>query len=421
MGRTGRRRANKGKDQSFNLDKDEKTIALKKWLIQNGWVNETKLYLKFYPETGRGVTSTKSLAPGNILICVPLDLMITFDKVHNHMYPLFLNLKVKLKMQELLSIFLMVESKCKGSFWTTYINSLPVDLPNLPWLCSENELLLYPIRFREKCKVKLENFKESAERVKLILNSYKASIWDEALFKWSYVMVNTRSVYIEPAVCANEFDYNNVLLDEPCMALCPFLDMFNHNSKANTEAICVRENLSYLYKLKSHKKHSKYEQIFISYGAHNNETLLIEYGFFIEGNILDTVDFDLREVLNVLGGNLDRYKFKFIENHSITTDLYVTKNDLSFNLRAVLFILFSDEIKNLSASVFSANYPHRFADIFKESAISLLKYRVNTLQSEQTKFSSNVLQMSSSFMNFKDFEIYWDTFLNDLINDYSRR
>lgn len=51
------------------------------------------------------------------------------------------------------------------------------------------------------------------------------------------------------------------------------------------------------YEIKTFDKYKRYSQVFISYGAHDNSHLLLEYGFVIPGNPNDVYEFTLGEKL----------------------------------------------------------------------------------------------------------------------------
>jgi len=46
------------------------------------------------------------------------------------------------------------------------------------------------------------------------------------------------------------------------------------------------------YEIKTHKSYKKYDQVFISYGPHNNIHLLLEYGFILSDNPHDVYEID---------------------------------------------------------------------------------------------------------------------------------
>lgn len=101
-----------------------------------------------------------------------------------------------------------------------------------------------------------------------------------------------------------------VLQDEEdnSVALAPFLDMFNHSVDAETEMRIDKKQKTYI--IRTLKRIRKFEQIFISYGAHSNWKLLKEYGFIQEDNPHDFVQFTFDEVLSYLK-NKTKYGRKY--------------------------------------------------------------------------------------------------------------
>lgn len=54
------------------------------------------------------------------------------------------------------------------------------------------------------------------------------------------------------------------------------------------------------YQIITYDSYNKYEQVFISYGAHDNRFLLLEYGFCISGNTNNFVNFTIGEASIVI-------------------------------------------------------------------------------------------------------------------------
>lgn len=137
MGRTKRKRR---KLEKANTSTNKAIINLQKWLSKNHWKNNTKLKIKSFVPTGRGITSKKSISPNDILISIPANLMITYRNINTN-----IPIKDKLAMQEFLAFFLIIE-KNKGakSKWLEYIQSLPEEVPLLPWLASPGEFNEFP-------------------------------------------------------------------------------------------------------------------------------------------------------------------------------------------------------------------------------------------------------------------------------------
>nr|CAI5852044.1 unnamed protein product [Callosobruchus analis] len=384
MGRTYRRRRLRTQAPK-SLENTADCVQLMQWLARHGWKNETQLQLRDFMYTGRGVCSRKSIKANEILISIPNRLMVTYktikEQILNRMPPLC----EPLKMQELLAVFLMIEVKNKTSFWKQYIESLPKDLPALPWLTMKDEMSFYPKDMQKNCENCDENYKSGLVRVR---KSMPGCGFDEESFKWAYVIVNTRAVYVDPNKLEIEGDYSSALLDEPNMALCPFLDMFNHDFHANTEATLDYQGGQLVYQLKTLTGYDKYSQIFISYGPHNNCKLLLEYGFFIPGNVYEVADFEMGVVLDVLEFQIDQRQYKFIKEHFLDEKLYIGYGMLSFNLKAFIFICLNDGCKNFNEVVFGDRYPEEFSSSLKPIVEKLLDYKIILYKEHCKKFGS---------------------------------
>jgi hypothetical protein len=132
----------------------------------------------------------------------------------------------------------------------------------------------------------------------------------EQTFKYYWMLVNSRCYYWDFAQSRKRKrgEEKIVSVDE-CMALCPFADYFNHGSSGctfnSTKAGCV---------ITTHRAYEPEEEITLPYGTHNNDYLLVEYGFLLDENKHDCIQLDnlilpklstkmktLLETLNYLG------------------------------------------------------------------------------------------------------------------------
>lgn len=418
MGRTKRLRSKKKlSEKPLNVANELTTISLTRWLVHNNWRNDTNLQLRNFPRTGRGVMSSKQIKENDILITVPYDLMITYSTLKATLKEMISPRRHGLKIHDLLMLFLVAEKQKDKSLWKSYMDSLPSQLPALPWLAAPNEINLYPVDLQVISEKNRENFSESMSRVKKSISKVDGCVMrDENLFKWGYVLVNTRAVYVDPQIATAKGEFLDFLIDQPSMALCPFLDMFNHHFLAKTEAEIVEQQGKLVYRLKSLTEYRKYDQIFISYGAHDNTKLLMEYGFFIPGNILDVVQFDLRNLLDVLNVNLDQKRYKFIMDHNFNSDLYVGYSGISFNLKAVLFIFFYGDCQNYSAVIFSDTYPDIFLQNVDKWKNELLDYKLNIFENDHRKLKNCGFEKSENAKLMENFLEYRTFFVNDLKN-----
>lgn len=373
MGRTKRARVKKVtliEEKILNANED--VINLKKWLKNNGFIDEVGLSLKEFALTGRGVYCKKDLLEGDVLIRIPYHLMITYTTIIN-------NLRVeinKLYMQDLLTLFLAIERKKSDSNWRIYLESLPSHPPNLPGFTIKENLHFLLGNLLETFR---ESFEKSYERV---LKVYKI---DYDSYQWAYVMVNTRAVYTNPDVILqiqsqSSEDRNYLSIDKPMMALCPFLDMFNHSNSAKTVAALEFDEISknWVYSLRTMKPYKKYEQIFINYGAHSNAKLWIEYGFILQENNLDSIEFCLEEVIAIdcRFSQLRKTQFHLIKEHFNEQLSVSAEGVVSFNLRGLLYVLLNPDDSSWSKMVYSDSYSDNALENIRFCCAKLLQNKL---------------------------------------------
>ncbi|CUS07561.1 unnamed protein product [Tuber aestivum] len=89
-------------------------------------------------------------------------------------------------------------------------------------------------------------------------------------YMWSWIVVNTRTLFYKPPHPA----YND-LPREDCMALCPFIDYFNHSD----DGCNVQLTPTGFTVTPTKPNHPANTQLFVTYGCHSNDFLLVEYGF----------------------------------------------------------------------------------------------------------------------------------------------
>ncbi|MGH0133904.1 UNVERIFIED_CONTAM: hypothetical protein FKN15_067390 [Acipenser sinensis] len=65
-------------------------------------------------------------------------------------------------------------------------------------------------------------------------------------------------------------------------ALAPYLDLLNHSP--GVEVTAAFNEKSQCYEIRTGRDCRRYEQVFICYGPHDNQRLLLEYGFIAGEN-----------------------------------------------------------------------------------------------------------------------------------------
>jgi hypothetical protein len=111
------------------------------------------------------------------------------------------------------------------------------------------------------------------------------------LYKYYWLLVNTRCFYWDYPTAPRAKNKRHVnrrkVSSDDCMALCPFADFFNHashglNFDSNHTGCFVTCDRDY----------DPGVELYISYGRHTNDFLLVEYGFVLPNNDWDAISLD---------------------------------------------------------------------------------------------------------------------------------
>lgn len=367
MGRTRRKRKLKkriGAMSPCKTEVDNQMIELMKWLTKNGWEKELPLYPTYFPNTGRGLMAKSAVKKGDILVKIPTHLLITAKTVCKSEIYDFLDKNVKYDGHEILSFYLVWEKHLdEKSFWHPYINSLPKQL-STPLFWSQEPVKL-PVFISEVIWKSRNNMQESYQNfLNHIICKHKKcphcditieEVFNEQDFVWAWCIVNTRAIYIPP-----EKNLTNI---SNSLALAPFLDLFNHVPSAQVEAMLVETQNS--YQVKTLVPVSKYDQVFIEYGAHSNLKLLIDYGFTVPNNQHDSIALSLEDIYEVIKQisqvshiNMSQVKYKFLKQHNLLKNPCLTREGLCWKAMSIVFILTSDitNLKMLESKVYSSLY-----------------------------------------------------------------
>uniref|UniRef100_A0A182VNH8 Iron-sulfur clusters transporter ABCB7, mitochondrial n=1 Tax=Anopheles merus TaxID=30066 RepID=A0A182VNH8_ANOME len=366
-------------------------VPLFRWLKGLGWRNETGLRIGRFECTGKGLYSRKPLAEADCLIALPFEALVGLNVLERdeHFRSMFEESAVqeraqsleKLPFQALLAFYLCVT---KSAHFDAYLQSLPQTFSN-PYFCTKQELVYLSEVLLQRMVEQNGLIKSGLERINSVLRDEWKDTVDLERFKWAYFVVNTRSVFLDPMAVKmiNSFLpsgslFEDFLADEPSMALAPFLDFFNHRCGAKTvnglslstsqirDCLLKERPLELYYNLHTDTAYRAGEQIFISYGTHNNTKLLLEYGFSIPSNPDDFVELTIGTINAFMKHDpelrclrLPREKYRFLADHRLDEQLFFVEDDLiSHNLAVCLTVLFVERnIHHMKAVAFAATPP----------------------------------------------------------------
>lgn len=122
------------------------------------------------------------------------------------------------------------------------------------------------------------------------LREYLPSISKE-LFMYTWLIVNTRTFFWEYPDLPNSHPRlpkkRKQLTADDCYAMCPFMDYFNHSDVG-----CDPQSDSKGYSVTADRDYRAGEEVYVSYGSHTNDFLLVEYGFILDSNKNDSIPLD---------------------------------------------------------------------------------------------------------------------------------
>ena len=352
------------------------------WMHKNGFNIESESGLKILNsqnETeGRCVISTKDFEPGRVIAKIPHKFMINYRLcLGNKALVAFLEWSkeensagYQLTRMDALYLFLIIQKYNIDSDWHGFVNSMPVDYDTPEYM--QNELIqAMPDHLRLEVTHRLNAFESKYLSISNLINKFENSDLDilkenldYSTFKWAFNSVNSRCFHLDEKCLCNEEELNmgNRLFGElktikkfseqivtyedyatktrlkdefnnNLFCLIPYIDMLNHSFEANAFAYYNEEEKCYV--LKSKEKNEDEEdleeqflikenkQVYITYGCHDNKTLLIEYGFVLEDNIYDKINLK----------NVDFLGHVHEDNNQLWQEAYHQHllDDLSFN------------------------------------------------------------------------------------------
>ncbi|CAC5379647.1 unnamed protein product [Mytilus coruscus] len=287
MGRTLRNRKRIGKRVAHSASSDE-LIDLFKWLK----MKVRKLRPTMFLDTGRGLMTKRPIYPGDVIIAIPKPFLITMDTVLKSEVGFLLKRShLKLNLQQAMTIFLITEKeKQEESVWWRYIKVLPETFDTLAFWKS-SDLCLLSKNVYKKTFAALNDLQTFYDEIILFLSSSKEVMITFNEFRWAWYCINSRSIYYDCDSSPYITDTNKNI------ALAPFLDLLNHSTTAEVEAAFNKNNNC--FEIKTYNSFRKYDQVFISYGAHSNTHLLMEYGFILPDNPHDVYELNYDEIVKV--------------------------------------------------------------------------------------------------------------------------
>ncbi|EEC12062.1 SET domain-containing protein, putative [Ixodes scapularis] len=311
------------------------------WMEANGFRLHSKLGLRDFPDTGRGVVALEKLVGGETFLKLPATLLIsTRTALQSRLHSFIIRHHAKLTPIDVLTLFVL-DQKLLGeaSRWWPFVDSLPRTFTT-PVFLRRKVFESLPKDLREEVQTGITFIQRTFLKLKVLLGGHVEEepevqclstgfTWNN--FVWAWTAVNTRCIFAQGSNSSSLWE------DDHC-ALAPFLDCLNHHWKASIETAMVGENFEIL----SHKSHDANEQVFISYGPHSNRRLFLDYGFVLPDNPNDVVVVTkdhLVKLYSLHENTMPHFQSKldFLESKNVlSTTTGFTKEGLSWNGKAVI-------------------------------------------------------------------------------------
>jgi hypothetical protein len=122
------------------------------------------------------------------------------------------------------------------------------------------------------------------------LHTHMPTITKET-YTYTWLIVNTRTFYWDYPDLPNSHPRlpkrRAKLTADDCYAMCPFIDYFNHSDVG-----CDPQHDASGYSVTADREYKAGDEVFVTYGSHTNDFLLVEYGFLLPENKHDSIPLD---------------------------------------------------------------------------------------------------------------------------------
>ncbi|XP_053292564.1 SET domain-containing protein 4 [Pleuronectes platessa] len=339
-GRAARKRRQKCESsvQSVSLCHQLQYVRLMKFLHQRGFTSSL-LQPALFTDTGRGLQTLRTIKPGQLVISLPESCLLTTSTVLiSDLGPFIKSWKQRLSPLVALCAFLVCERhRGEASHWFPYISVLPPSY-TCPVYFTDDIVRLLPACVRSRAFEQREAVRElhSSSRdffrsLKPILSLPVEEVFTYEALRWAWCSVNTRSVFMS-------HPSSDFLSGQDVYALAPFLDLLNHQPDVQVKASF--NDVTRCYDIRSVSGTTRYQQAFINYGSHDNQRLLLEYGFVAPNNPHSVVYVDTDLLCDVLRGDRSLIqKMKFLQENKLVQNLTVSSDGLGWRLMTALRLL----------------------------------------------------------------------------------
>ncbi|KAJ1537260.1 SET domain-containing protein 4, partial [Nowakowskiella sp. JEL0078] len=224
---------------------------------------KTKLVLANFEDTGRGLMATKK------------GFGLHYDELR------------VLTEYQYLSLFLALHSQIEYAPFKAYLKTIPSSFDTVGVNLESRLVSFLPADMQKMIQSQKDKLKQDWIAVNRILRIH-GILLSEKTFNWAWCAVNTRCVTLSPDRPPNTSSIMSQ--PNPTIALIPMFDMLNHDSNANVQAYFDLPTNSFVFR--TLRPIFRGQQVFLSYGPHDNGFLFVEYGFVIKNNPYNFVNVD---------------------------------------------------------------------------------------------------------------------------------
>ncbi|XP_028323987.1 SET domain-containing protein 4 isoform X2 [Gouania willdenowi] len=277
-----RRRKHRRNVQSVSLCHQAAYVRLMKFLQRREFASSW-LQPAVFTDTGRGLQALRTIKPDQLIISLPESCLLTTSTVLESYLGLYIRRwKQRLPPLLVLCVFLVCERhRGDASDWFPYIHLLPHTYTCPAYFTDDVMEVLPPcmkrraLEQREAVWEMHSSNQDFFQSLQPLLSEPAEDVLTYEALRWAWCSVNTRSVFMSQPP-------NDFLSGPDNYALAPFLDLLNHRPDVQVKAGFNKE--SRCYEIRSVCGTRRYQQVFINYGSHDNQRLLLEYGFVAPDN-----------------------------------------------------------------------------------------------------------------------------------------
>eukprot|EP01103_Thecamoeba_quadrilineata_P014826 TRINITY_DN4518_c0_g1_i1.p1 TRINITY_DN4518_c0_g1~~TRINITY_DN4518_c0_g1_i1.p1 ORF type:complete len:386 (+),score=56.11 TRINITY_DN4518_c0_g1_i1:62-1219(+) len=246
----------------------------------------------------RGVVAQKKITQGELLIRIPYELAFTEERVKSlpvigeSIRELVIEKDKLLNSKSILAVGLLYHKAQKNSSYRPWIENLPKEYNDLSIFFGPQEFEVVRANFPFRVVMRMRKIQSLVKNMFEALNVSIFQRFEKEFgsvsyhqFCWAYASVQTRCFK------STRDDLSHVLPPNRSIIF-PYCDFLNHS--CSTPSLILSDEC---VKLIAYKDFEEGEEIFISYGARDDESLFLSYGFIEKENPHNQIDL-LEEDLN---------------------------------------------------------------------------------------------------------------------------